>query len=234
MMDNSGCAGPRPYGLGSPIDTGVIRDFLLISSTTLPITALPAQIQRAIESGRQSQSGGVLIAGDILVISRPHVNNTVSEPGCMYEGDHRGGLMRVPRDQMVLPSGPRIGATNHFYRYLSDPWSYPTGSNPGATDNNPMPRGNGICNGDPSDFSTVWRFQAGCAFFEALARAGVQIDESHMQRALASMAEAETEHSIIMLPNSMHILVAVASRAKPMWDAPYEEWKIFSFEELFA
>eukprot|EP00048_Salpingoeca_helianthica_P018832 m.243259 g.243259 ORF g.243259 m.243259 type:complete len:613 (-) comp27216_c0_seq1:82-1920(-) len=233
MMDNSGCAGPRPYGQGSPIDTGVIRDFLLIASTSLPVTASYAQIQSAIETGHKSETGGVLIAGDILVMSRPFVNTSTFEPGCMYEGDHRGGLIRAPRDRQVLPSGPRIGATNHFYRYQSDPFSYPTGSNPGATDNNPLPRGNGVCNGDLSDFSTVWRFQAGCAFFEALSRAGVTIDESHMKRALASMAEAETEHSIIMLPNTMHILVAVASRAHPMWDAPYEAWQTFSFNDLF-
>lgn len=230
MMDNAGCAGPAPYGTANPIDTLVIRDFLMHGARTLPPAWEPRDVQAVIEAGRGSE-GGVLLAGDILVMSTPAAAGR--DAGLLYEGDCRGGLVRTSGDPLVLPSGPRVGASNHFYRYRSDPRGYPCGSNPGATDGSPPVQGLGLCNGRAPSFSSMWRYQAGVGTLEAWARTGVTAGVEHMQHALAAMAEGETEHAIIAQPARMSFLLAVASRAQPMWDAPYLAWTELSFASLF-
>jgi hypothetical protein len=44
-----------------------------------------------------------------------------------------------------------------------------------------------------------------------------------------------TEHSVLCLLNSKEIWVANASLgAGAMWDAPYQPWTQFTFDELFV
>lgn len=99
MMDNAGCAGPAPYGTANPIDTLVIRDFLMRGSRTLPPTWTPRDVQEAIEAGHRGSEGGVLLAGDILVVSTPAIAGR--DGGLLYEGDCRGGVVRSRDDPMV-------------------------------------------------------------------------------------------------------------------------------------
>lgn len=54
-----------------------------------------------------------------------------------------------------------------------------------------------------------------------------------MRRLLQSVAHGTTEYSVILRPNEMTLDVAVDDLKTDLWDAPYQGWVTFRFEELF-
>ena len=66
----------------------------------------------------------------------------------------------------------------------------------------------------------------------ALHRTHAVAGTAEARAALQAVAEGATEHSIVFRPNKLTFDLAVASLAG-LWDAPYEKWTTFSFEEVF-
>jgi hypothetical protein len=54
-----------------------------------------------------------------------------------------------------------------------------------------------------------------------------------MRRLLQSVAHGTTEYSVIFRANEMMVDVAVDDLATDLWDAPYQRWATFHFEDLF-
>ena len=67
----------------------------------------------------------------------------------------------------------------------------------------------------------------------AQARAGRPVGTAEVREALRHVAEGETEHSIIWRANQRTFDIAVAALDGGLWDAPYEAWTSFAFDEVF-
>ena len=66
------------------------------------------------------------------------------------------------------------------------------------------------------------------------ARTGAPVGTAEAREALRHVAEGETEPSIIWRANTRTFDVAAAALDASLWDAPYQEWATFSFEEVFS
>jgi len=122
--------------------------------------------------------------------------------------------MRGP-DQ-TAPADPfNIMATNHYRVY---------GVDPGDPDR---------YFGKESSFSSLWRYEAGMNTLEAWNRQGKPLGTHEMRQLLQNVAHGTTEYSVIFRANGMSVDVAVDDLAAGLWDAPYQAWVTFHFEELF-
>eukprot|EP00192_Tetraselmis_astigmatica_P013101 CAMPEP_0117650134 /NCGR_PEP_ID=MMETSP0804-20121206/1376_1 /TAXON_ID=1074897 /ORGANISM="Tetraselmis astigmatica, Strain CCMP880" /LENGTH=327 /DNA_ID=CAMNT_0005455983 /DNA_START=202 /DNA_END=1185 /DNA_ORIENTATION=- len=216
VMENAGCSPAGP----PPSRTTVLRDVLSSALLHLSGGATPAQAKVLI-SGLASSSGGALPGGGILVFATPTTTaaNGSALHGFVYEGDRYGGAMRQPA---AVPPRAEAGvmASNHYLTYRADPLR------PGR------------CDGIKAGFSSLWRYEAGKNRVEAWLRAtarsggGAAVGVLRMRELLRTVAQGTTEHSVIVLLDRMSLLVAVAD-VNGAWDAPFREWKEFSFHELF-
>jgi hypothetical protein len=106
-------------------------------------------------------------------------------------------------------------ATNHYLTYGVDP------DRPG------------FFFGKEASFSSLWRYETGMNTLDAWARQKKAVGTEEMRRLLQSVAHGTTEYSVIFRANEMTLDVAVDDLATDLWDAPYQRWATFSFEELF-
>ncbi|MEA3420528.1 MAG: hypothetical protein U9Q97_02475, partial [Acidobacteriota bacterium] len=85
----------------------------------------------------------------------------------------------------------------------------------------------------PASFSSRWRYEVAMGMLEAWSRKGRALGIEEAKRLLQTVSHGSTEYSVIFLPNTGHIFVAVDDLKTDMWDAPYMSWIDFSFDELF-
>ncbi len=206
-MENAGGTGPGPVVGGITPCSWVQRSIL----ETMGKSATPAGIKKALHSFR-CDGGGATPAGSILFWALPYHGQ--KSPAFVYEGDRFGGTMRLPGD--VFPKVPGcIMASNHHLLYGCSP---------------DKPR---ISFGRPAYFSSAWRYEAGSRTIDAWSRMGKAVDLADIKRLLQTVSHGTTEHSIIFLPESRRIFVAVDDLKTNLWDAPYLPWTELSFDQLF-
>jgi hypothetical protein len=206
-MENAGGTGPGTVVEGLTPCSWAQRAIL----ETEGRESTPASVGKRID-GFRSAGGGAFGAGSIILWAVPYTGQ--ASPAFVSEGDRFGTAIREPTD--VEPSSPfDIMATNHYLVYGADP------ERPGTSF--------GV---DPS-FSSEWRYEAGMNTLEAWTRQKKPLGTAEMRRLLQSTAHGTTEYSVIFRANDMSIDVAVDDLATDLWDAPYQEWVTFDFEDLF-
>jgi hypothetical protein len=206
-MENAGGTGPGPVVEGLTPCSWTQRAIL----ETGGAHSTPESIGRQI-SEFESAGGGAFGAGSIILWAVPFEGQ--ASPAFVSEGDRFGTAVREPTE--VAPHSPlNIMATNHHLIYGGNPDS------PGSSfDRLPS-------------FSSRWRYEAGKNALEAWARQGRPLGTGEMKRLLQMAAHGTTEYSVIFRANEMSIEVAVDDLAHDLWDAPYQRWVTFDFDELF-
>ncbi len=206
-MENAGGTGPGPVVDGLTPCTWVQRHIL----ETAGAESTPASVGADI-NGFRSAGGGAFGAGSVILWAVPYRGQPA--PAFVSEGDRFGTAVRTPGE--VAPTRPwDIVATNHYMTYGVDP------SRPG------------FYFGKPASFSSLWRYEVGMNTLEAWGRQEKPLGTEEMRRLLQSAAHGTTEYSVIFRANEMTLEVAVDDLATDMWDAPYQEWATFHFEDLF-
>ena len=161
LMANAGCGGRAdtlPADGRYPIDTLVVRDFLtskaLVGGYVTPAAA--ARQINTLPTNGSTATGGVLPAGNILVIAQPYLGGTAgvagaagaADGGFIFEGDRDGGWVRrayptregardgggdaTEHAPLLWRSPPQtLLTTNHWHEYKTDPWGasfWPSGA----------------------------------------------------------------------------------------------------------
>jgi hypothetical protein len=207
-MENAGGTGPGPVVDGLTPCSWVQRNILENAGAE----STPESVGRAIDAFR-SPGGGTFGAGSIILWAVPYRGQPA--PAFVAEGDRFGNVVRKPGD--AAPTHPfAIMAANHFLSYGVDP------DRPG------------LYFGKEASFSSLWRYEAGMNTVEAWMRQKKPLGTEEMRRLLQTVAHGTTEHSVIFRANEMTLDVAVDDLAADLWDAPYQRWVTFSFEELFG
>jgi len=125
--------------------------------------------------------------------------------------------MAIREPTTVAPSCSfDIVATNHYQLY-------------GVDSDRP-----GLNFGKEPSFSSRWRYTTGTNTLEAWSRQQTPLGTSEMQRLLQSVAHGTTEYAVVFRANDMSIDVAVDDLAADLWDAPYQQWVTYEFEDLFT
>lgn len=206
-MENAGGTGPGPVVDGLTPCTWTQREIL----ETAGRESTPKSISEAM-AGFRSRGGGSFGAGSVILWAVPYEGQAA--PAFVAEGDRFGTAIREPAD--VAPASPwNVMATNHYLSY---------GVEPGRP---------GLYFGKEPSFSSRWRYEAGMNTLEAWTRQEKPLGTEEMRRLLQSVAHGTTEYSVIFRANEMTVDVAVDDLATDLWDAPYQEWVTFHFEELF-
>ena len=207
-MENAGGTGPGPVVDGLTPCSWVQRNILENAGSE----STPESVGNAIDAFR-SAGRGTFGAGSIILWAVPYRGQPA--PAFVSEGDRFGTAIRKPGE--VAPASPfGIMAANHYMTYGVDP-------------NRP-----GTYFGKEMSFSSLWRYEAGMNTLGAWARQKKPLGTEDMRRLLQSVAQGTTEHSVIFRANDMTLDVAVDDLKTDLWDAPYQRWVTFSFEELFA
>jgi len=207
-MENAGGSGPGPVVDGLTPCSWVQRNILENAGGE----STPASIAERFEAFR-SPAGGVFGGGSIILWAVPYRGQPA--PAFVSEGDRFGTDIREPGE--VAPASRfEIMASNHYLTYGVDP------DRPG------------FFFGKAADFSSTWRYEAGMNALEAWARQKKPLGTAEMRRLLQTVAHGTTEHSVIFRANEMTLDVAVDDLESDLWDAPYQSWVTFSFEELFG
>ncbi|MHB1192245.1 MAG: DUF2141 domain-containing protein [Longimicrobiales bacterium] len=207
-MENAGGTGPGPVVDGLTPCSWVQRNILENAGKE----STPASIGERFEAFR-SPAGGVFGGGSIILWAVPYRGQPA--PAFVSEGDRFGTDIREPGE--VAPASPfGIMAANHYMTYGVDP-------------NRP-----GFFFGKEASFSSVWRYEAGMNTLEAWLRQKKPLGTEDMRRLLQTVAHGTTEHSVIFRANDMTLDVAVDDLETDLWDAPYQPWVTFTFEELFG
>ena len=207
-MENAGGSGPGPVPSDVVPCSWVMRDVL----EHLDGNATPEDVRARMKRFTCS-TGGITAAGSIILWAEPYRGQKA--PAFVFEGGRNGYAIRLPGQ--VRPRNPYvIMATNHHKVFGFDP-DRPDYSL-----------------GVPVSFSSLWRYEAGMQTLEAwtrLQRTGLTIADA--QRLLQTVAHGTTEYAVIFSANRRKILVAVDDLKADLWDAPYQQWREFDFEELF-
>ena len=207
-MENAGGSGPGPVVDGLTPCSWVQRNILENAGEE----STPASIGKRFEAFR-SPAGGVFGGGSIILWAVPYRGQPA--PAFVSEGDRFGTDIREPGE--VAPASPfGIMAANHYMTYGVDP-------------NRP-----GFFFGKEAGFSSLWRYEAGMNTVEAWLRQKKPLGTEDMRRLLQTVAHGTTEHSVIFRANDMTLDVAVDDLETDLWDAPYQAWVTFTFEELFG
>jgi len=206
-MENAGGTGPGPVVDGLTPCSWIQRSILENAGGESTV----ASIQERIDAFR-SAGGGAFGAGSIILWAVPYHGQPV--PAFVSEGDRFGTRLRGPEE--AAPVSPfNIMATNHYRVYGVDP------DHPGRFF------------GKEFSFSSLWRYEAGMNTLEAWTRQGRPLGTQEMRQLLQNVAQGTTEYSVIFRANEMSLDVAVDDLATDLWDAPYQRWVTFHFEELF-
>ncbi|KAH3745895.1 hypothetical protein Pelo_12700 [Pelomyxa schiedti] len=166
-----------------------------------------------MESNYMDAAGGISPGGSILVIATPY-SGTEHAPSYVLEADRYGQVMRTP-GQVSPWDTNAITASNHFLVY---------GANQQLNKNF----------GQSASFSSLWRYEASKNLISAWSRTGQQADVASMARLLQTVAEGETEHSIIWEPSTRQLSIGIAAMEPVMWDAPFTDWTTFDFDSFFT
>jgi hypothetical protein len=206
-MENAGGTGPGPVVDGLTPCTWVQRYILENAGKQSTPESIEAMI-RAFDS----PGGGAFGAGSIILWGLPYEGQAA--PAFVSEGDRFGTAMRIP--SQVEPTRPfDIMATNHYMVY-------------GVDADRP-----GLYFGKEASFSSLWRYETGKNALEAWARRGIRVGTEGMRRLLQSVAHGTTEYAVTFRANEMELDVAVDDLGTDLWDAPFQRWVTFGFEELF-
>jgi hypothetical protein len=206
-MENAGGTGPGPVVDGLTPCSWVQRDLL----ETTGAESTPLLVSRRMAEF-ESNGGGVFGAGSIILWAVPYSGQ--ASPAFVSEGDRFGTAIRNPGE--AAPFGHfHIMATNHHLAYGVDPAQ------------------SAFAFGREPSFSSRWRYETGRQTLEAWARRDRPLGTAEMRRLLQSVAHGTTEYSVVFRANEMTIDVAVDDLATDLWDAPYQEWVTFQFDELF-
>lgn len=207
-MENAGGTGPGPVVDGLTPCSWVQRSILENAAGNSTPESIAASIDRFRSAG-----GGAFGAGSIILWAVPYVGQAA--PAFVSEGDRFGTAVRLPTD--VAPVCPNdIMATNHYRVYGVD----------GQTPD--------LYFGKEPSFSSRWRYETGMNTLDAWSRQRKALGTAEMRRLLQSVAHGTTEYSVIFRANEMSFDVAVDDLATDLWDAPYQRWVTYAFEELFA
>lgn len=208
-MENAGGSAPGPVVTGGIVPCAWTQRLAL---EKLDGTATPAEIENLMAPLR-NRAGGVTAPGSIILWAMPFTGQDA--PAFVWEGDRAGGVHRLPGE--AAPQVPHmIMASNHHLKY---------GHDPARPD---------LSFGLPAGFSSLWRYEAGSNLIEAWARAGRAIGIAEMQRLLQTVAHGTTEHALIVIPQQKRVFIAVDDLKADLWDAPFQRWAEFRFEEFFA
>lgn len=206
-MENAGASGPGPAPDGVVPCSWIQRIILEKQGRD----ASPESILKMMKPFTCS-TGGITAAGSIILWAVPYKGQ--KSPAFVYEGGRTGFAIRMPTD--LRPVSPtNIMASNHHLVYGFDPLR-PQESL-----------------GGPVSFSSRWRYETGMQTLEAWSRQGKSMGRDDAIRLLQQVAHGSTEYSVIFLANERRILIAVDDLKSDMWDAPYQEWIDFHFDELF-
>lgn len=206
-MENAGGTKEGPV-VGGLVPCSWVQRFIMEEAGN----KLTAENINVLLDGFKNEGGGVFGPGSIVLWALPYEGQ--SAPAFVTEGDRFGTAVRTPGQ--VPPVSPWcIMATNHHKLYGADP------DRPGTYF------------GKRPSFSSLWRYEVGMNTIEAWLRAGRKIGTAEVVRLLQSVAQGATEHSIVFRANRMEIDVAVDDLKADMWDAPYQKWVTFKFDELF-
>lgn len=206
-MENAGASGP------GPVPDGIVP-CSWVQRLVLEKQGREATPESVLEMMKPfaSSTGGITAAGSIILWAVPYKGQAA--PAFVYEGGRTGFAVRTPGE--VRPAdAASILASNHHLEFGFDP-ERPDESL-----------------GSPIGFSSLWRYQTAAGTLEAWARRGVPLGLQEAVRLLQQAAHGSTEYAVIFKANEMRILVAVDDLATDLWDAPYCEWREFSFDELF-
>ncbi|NOY37498.1 MAG: DUF2141 domain-containing protein [Chlorobi bacterium] len=206
-MENAGGSGPGPVPDRVVPCSWIQRDLLEHAGSD----ATPGTVLDRMKKYGCSE-GGITAAGSIILWAVPYHGQEA--PAFVYEGGRSGYAVRKPGD--VRPEDPFcIMASNHHKVYGYDP-DHPDRSL-----------------GVPVSFSSRWRYEAGMQKLEARARQRKPLGTEEAKALLQTVAHGTTEYSVIFLANEKRILVAVDDLKTDLWDAPYQKWVEYGFEELF-
>lgn len=220
LMLNCGSMGPGPVVKNL---TGIEVFMRSVVSSMSADEASPAGILKAA-SHFKSSGGGVSGAGSIIVFARPSANRTDSDPpGFVLETDRFGSVARVAR-----PDEPSfVVETNHFIEYgvnSTDPSTDPL--SPWLNFGLPVVR---------PGVSSFWRLEAVLEHIRSRRRVGLELDLGSVQSVLQRASHGTTEHSVGFSPDKMTFTYGVARpQVTGAWDAPYETWHTFAFEDMFV
>lgn len=205
-----------------------------------PARAARVQAMAFMNQYRGSR-GGVSAAGSNIVFARPRspfaragaALSAEEAPGYVAELDRSGGIVRMAADGDSF-----VASTNHFVQY-----GVAAGTNVTTRDPSPDPLspwlnfGVGVAHAPPAH--SYWRLMAVLAALRARAHLGPAgeiggpLDAGSL---LQRPAHGSTEHSIVFAPETRQVALAVAAPwdTQGAWDAPYQPWHVYEFEELFA
>jgi len=207
-MENAGGTGPGPIKGNITPCSWIQRNILERKIRNITPTSILKEMNRF-----QCDGGGVTAPGSIILWAMPFHGQ--ENPAFVYEGDRFGGKMRCPGE--VRPTHPHIiMASNHHKVYGFDP---------------DQPQ---LSFGRRVSFSSLWRYEAGMNEMEAWARQNKSLGIPEAKKLLQIVSHGSTEYSVIFSANEMKVWVAVDDLKTNMWDAPYLEWKEYSFEQFFT
>ena len=89
-------------------------------------------------------------------------------------------------------------------------------------------------------YSSRWRYTSGANGLDALIRSGQPVGTAEMKSLLQRVAQGTTEHSIILRPDASPMVFELANATgsaldgNGLWDAPYDAWVEFGFEDVFV
>jgi hypothetical protein len=204
--------------------TGIEVFMRTVVSTMSAADASPAGI-KAITDQFKSAGGGISGAGSVIVFARPSTNRSSNEdpPGFVLETDRFGSVLRVPNSDE--PSF--VAQTNHFIKYGVN-----TSSDPSSDPLSPW-LNFGLPIVEPG-VSSFWRLEAILEHMRSRKRVGLAADLSDAQSILQRASHGSTEHSVGFSPDTLTFSIGVARpEITGAWDAPYESWHTFTFEEIF-
>ena len=206
-MENAGGTGPGPVPTDVVPCSWIMRYVLEHAGAN----ASPESVLGMMKPFACSE-GGITAAGSIIFWAVPYRGQKA--PAFVFEGGRSGYAMRLPGQ--VRPKNPNVlMATNHhkIFGYDPDRPDYSLGV--------------------PVYFSSLWRYEAGMQALEAWTRLGRTLTVKDARRLLQTVAHGTTEYAVIFSANEGKIFVSVDDLKPDLWDAPYLQWKEFSFEELF-
>eukprot|EP00051_Salpingoeca_urceolata_P031573 m.494772 g.494772 ORF g.494772 m.494772 type:complete len:515 (-) comp41735_c0_seq1:29-1573(-) len=222
LMLNCGSMGP-----GAPATNITAIEYFMrhVVATMSAERATPDAVKA--EADRFScTGGGASGAGSVIVFARPTTPNTTagSPAGFVLEADRFGNVVRGP----AVNDAERVVQTNHFVSYGVD----------GATEPSPDPQSPWLNFGLPvatANSSSYWRLEALLNGLRSHAASGQQLQGlPAAQQLLLRPVHGTTEHSVVFAPNRRQLALAVANPFDSgRWDAPYQSFRTYDFDELF-
>jgi len=176
-------------------------------------TATPHNTFQVLNNFKCS-GGGVSVVGTVFFFARNFDETSQGPPAFVFEGDKYQSYLRTPNE--VAPFCDCILATNHNLIL-------------GADYNNPNVNFNKTL-----AWNTLWRYQVGEATLSSWTRTNTIANASATITILKELDYGVTEYSVVWDPKRSSIWVARDDMSPSLWDAPYFQWEMFTYDELFS